>query len=111
MRIVLHIQILLLIASLLVKLRVTLILILRLILKWNATIGRMFFKGLLQLSNFLQRGLAFCGQDEIVGSCNNGNFVGLIELLSQFDPFLASHIYRYGNMTVCLPPLVTSLFS
>lgn len=44
-----------------------------------------------------QRGLAFRGQDEILGSCNNGNFLGLIELLSQFDPFLASHISRYGN--------------
>lgn len=44
-----------------------------------------------------QRGLAFCGQDEILGSCNNGNFLGLIELLSQFDPFLASHICSCGN--------------
>ena len=44
-----------------------------------------------------QRGLAFRGQDDFLGSCNNGNFLGLIELLSKFDPFLASHVSRYGN--------------
>lgn len=44
-----------------------------------------------------QRGLAFRGQDEILGSCNNGNFLGIIELLSEFDPFLATHITRCGN--------------
>ena len=27
----------------------------------------------------------------------NGNYLGLLELFSQFDPFLAEHIRRYGN--------------
>ncbi|XP_038637303.1 zinc finger MYM-type protein 1-like [Scyliorhinus canicula] len=31
------------------------------------------------------------------GSLQNGNFLGLLELISQFDPFLAGHILKYGN--------------
>lgn len=43
------------------------------------------------------RGLAFRGSDEIFGSKSNRNFLGVIELLSKYDPFLASHISNYGN--------------
>ena len=35
-------------------------------------------------------GSALRGHDEITGSCHNGNFLGLIELLSKVDPFLAT---------------------
>ena len=31
------------------------------------------------------------------GQKYNGNYLGLLELLSQFVPFLAEHIRRYGN--------------
>ena len=31
------------------------------------------------------------------GQKDNGNYLGLLELLSQFDPLLAEHIRRYGN--------------
>ena len=31
------------------------------------------------------------------GSLQNGNYLGLLELVSQFDTFLASHIAKYGN--------------
>lgn len=44
-----------------------------------------------------ERGLAFRGKVEKFGSLNNGNYLGLLELISQFDPFLAAHISRYGN--------------
>ncbi|XP_043483534.1 uncharacterized protein LOC122511996 [Leptopilina heterotoma] len=44
-----------------------------------------------------ERGLAFRGLDEIIGSPNNGNFLGIMELISQFDPFLAAHMKEYGN--------------
>lgn len=44
-----------------------------------------------------ERGLAFRGTDEKFGSLQNGNFLGLLELISQFDPFLAGHIAKYGN--------------
>lgn len=44
-----------------------------------------------------QRGLACFGSDETFGSLQNGNFLGIIELLSSFDPFLAEHIKTNGN--------------
>ncbi|XP_069945875.1 zinc finger MYM-type protein 1-like [Cherax quadricarinatus] len=43
------------------------------------------------------RGLAFRGENEAFGSENNVNFLGIIELLAQFDPFLANHVSRLGN--------------
>ena len=43
------------------------------------------------------RGLAFRGDDEIIGSQHNGNFLGSLELISQFDPFLLEHLKNYGN--------------
>ena len=44
-----------------------------------------------------ERGLAFRGDNEVLGSPHNGNYLGILELLSQFDPFLAKHIKKYGN--------------
>ncbi len=44
-----------------------------------------------------ERGLAFRGTEERFGSLRNGNCLGLLELISQFDPFLAGHIFKYGN--------------
>lgn len=43
------------------------------------------------------RGLPFRGQNEVIGSVHNGKFLMAIELVAQFDPFLAQHISRYGN--------------
>lgn len=43
------------------------------------------------------RGLSFRGADRISGSVHNGNFLGILDLLSQFDPLIASHISRYSN--------------
>ena len=43
------------------------------------------------------RGLALRGHDEIIGSFHNENFLGIIELLSKYDPFLTTHIEKYGN--------------
>lgn len=44
-----------------------------------------------------QRGMAFFGENETFGSPHNGNFLGCLELIAEFDPFLASHIQKYGN--------------
>lgn len=44
-----------------------------------------------------ERGLAFRGQNETVGSATNGNYLGTLELLAQFDPFLKDHLIRFGN--------------
>lgn len=43
------------------------------------------------------RGLAFRGANQTCGSTQNGNFLGLLDLLSEFDPLIASHIAKYGN--------------
>jgi len=42
-------------------------------------------------------GLAFRGDTHTFGSPNNGNYMGCLELISQFDPFLREHIARFGN--------------
>ena len=43
------------------------------------------------------RGLAFRGHDEHFGSHTNGNYSMVLQLIAEFDPFLAEHIKRYGN--------------
>ncbi|XP_065675555.1 zinc finger MYM-type protein 1-like [Hydra vulgaris] len=43
------------------------------------------------------RGLPFRGNNETIGSDQNGNYLGTLELLSQFDPFLHEHMKKYGN--------------
>lgn len=43
------------------------------------------------------RGLAFRGDDEKLGSTHDGNFLGIIELICKFDPFLNEHVLRHGN--------------
>ena len=44
-----------------------------------------------------EKGLVFRGNDELLGSPHNGNYLGILELISQFDPFLAEHIKTYGQ--------------
>ena len=44
-----------------------------------------------------ERVLAFRGNDQGNGSPNNGYFMGTLELLPQFDPFLVTHIEKYSN--------------
>ena len=49
------------------------------------------------VKSLASRGLSFRGHDEKFGSTHNGNFMMLLELLAEFDPFLANHINRFGN--------------
>lgn len=44
-----------------------------------------------------QRGLSIFGNNETVGSVQNGNFLGILELVSKFDPFLAEHLNSHAN--------------
>ena len=44
-----------------------------------------------------ERGLPFRGDEEVFGSPHNGNYLGLLELIAKFDPFLANHIEEFGN--------------
>lgn len=39
-----------------------------------------------------ERGIPFRGDDQTIGSQHNGNFLGILELISQFDPFLSTHL-------------------
>jgi Domain of unknown function (DUF4371) len=43
------------------------------------------------------RGLAIRGHTEKFGSPHNGNFLGILELLSEYDEFLAEHIAKYSD--------------
>ena len=57
------------------------------------------------------RRLAFRGSSELVGFLQKGNFFGILELLAEFDAFLAKHIQKrvskgkghvlYVSSTVC----------
>lgn len=44
-----------------------------------------------------ERGLAFRGDDELLESPHNGNYLGIMELLARFDPFLAEHLKKFGG--------------
>ncbi|XP_067119565.1 zinc finger MYM-type protein 1-like [Centruroides vittatus] len=41
--------------------------------------------------------LAFRGSNELFSECQNGNYIGALEYLAEFDEFLASHIKQYGS--------------
>ncbi|XP_025198309.1 uncharacterized protein LOC112596744 [Melanaphis sacchari] len=43
------------------------------------------------------RGLAFRGSHEVIGVTDNGNYLGILELIAKFDPVLKAHIENYGN--------------
>ena len=43
------------------------------------------------------RGLALRGDDETIGSVRNGNYLGLLELLSEYDGFLNKHMLHHTN--------------
>ena len=44
-----------------------------------------------------ERGLAFRGENETIGSPKNGNYLGIVELLAKYDTFLAEHIQMHAN--------------
>lgn len=61
-----------------------------------------YWKNVLQrvvavIKKLASRGLPLRGNDEVFGSPNNGNFMMCLELIAEFDPFLRSHIDKYGN--------------
>lgn len=59
---------------------------------------RNVLKRIVAVVKFLaSRGLPFRGDNEILGSPHNGNYLGCVELLSEFDPFLADHLKKFGN--------------
>ena len=66
-------------------------------------------KRVVAVARFLaERGLPFRGDDSTFGSPHNGNFPGSIELLAQFDPFIAEHVAKFGNKGRGYPSYLSS---
>lgn len=42
------------------------------------------------------KGFLLISTDERIGSSNNGNYIGVLELLSKFEPLLAQHLDMCG---------------
>ena len=54
---------------------------------------KMFLQRILDVVVFLgERGLAFRWDSEEIGDTHNGNFLGILELLARYDPFLQEHV-------------------
>ncbi|KAL4090706.1 hypothetical protein QTP88_025493 [Uroleucon formosanum] len=49
------------------------------------------------VKTLVSRGLPLMGDAEKIGLKNNGNFLMLLEFLSEFDPFMNEHIKNYAN--------------
>ena len=41
-----------------------------------------------------ERGLSFRGDTHVIGDVHNGNFLGIIELISHYDPVLREHVTK-----------------
>ncbi|XP_031345831.1 zinc finger MYM-type protein 1-like [Photinus pyralis] len=55
-------------------------------------------KRLVSVIKFIcERGLALRGDNELIGSRNNGNYLGLVELIAQYDDFLQQHLKTHAN--------------
>lgn len=49
------------------------------------------------VKSLCSRGLSLRGSDDNFGNSHSGNFIMCLELVAEFDPFLASHIKKYAN--------------
>lgn len=43
------------------------------------------------------KGLPLYGSNQTIGSDANGNFLGILEVVSKYDTLLESHLMKYGN--------------
>jgi len=60
--------------------------------------GRSILERVVSTVKFLSvLGLPFFGSDEKLNS-HNGNFFGIMELISQYDPSLSQHLKKHGNL-------------
>ena len=59
---------------------------------------RLILKRVISVIKFIaERGLAFRGDNQLMRSPQNGNYLGILELISQCDDFLAQHIQIHAN--------------
>lgn len=71
-------------------------------LQYQVETEKMYWKNVLTrvcavVKSLSSRGLPFRGDNEQFGSLHNGNFMMCLELIAEFDPFLAKHISTHGN--------------
>jgi len=61
-------------------------------------------KRVISVIKFLtSRGLPFRGDKEVFGVNNNGNYLGILELISEHNTFLRNHIEMHGNKGIGHP--------
>jgi hypothetical protein len=48
-----------------------------------------------------EHNIAFRGSNSRLYQGNNGNFLGLIEMLAKFDPVIKEHVDRITNDKIC----------
>jgi len=68
-----------------------------LLLRYFTIIVFHYWKNVLKRVVVVVKTLAFRGDSDKIGSSHNENFLMSMELIAHFDPFLASHISKYGN--------------
>ncbi|XP_065673891.1 zinc finger MYM-type protein 1-like [Hydra vulgaris] len=71
---------------------------------WKAVLHR-----IVEVIKFLgAKVLSFSGDNEQFNKINHGNFLGTLELLAKFYPFIAQHIEKYGNRGKGTPSYLSS---
>ncbi|XP_065675525.1 uncharacterized protein LOC136091744 [Hydra vulgaris] len=71
-------------------------------LKTETENWKKLFQRILNVIIFLsERGLELFGSNQRIGDQANGNFLGIIELLSKYDPFSAEHVKHVRESQQC----------
>lgn len=67
--------------------------------KHAETYWRSILRRLVSVIKFAcERGLALRGDNQLIGSSSNGNYLGMLELLAEYDDFLSQHIQKHANL-------------
>lgn len=66
---------------------------------WRSVLERV----IAAICTLAEGGLAFRGSNETFGSVDNGNYLEILELIGEFDLFLANHIKQHKNRGYGIP--------
>ncbi|KAK5645202.1 hypothetical protein RI129_006502 [Pyrocoelia pectoralis] len=65
------------------------------VIKSETEIWKQLLRRFLDVTLFLgERGLAFRGENQLIGDPNNGNFLGILEIIARYDPLLQEHLNK-----------------